>query len=820
MNNSEARSEDIEREETKALIAWYREKARPFLERSAPEKLSVLDSDAARLTSLAQAPENITVCFLGHSGIGKSTLLNAIAAAEKQVLPAGGIGPLTAQATEVHYDSTPSFVAEYHDLAHLRTLLLRLVFALKHVRQRPDDRAPSDSAGALNELDEATREELVAEFEAPDAEQSSEHKESAFKGYLKQAAQIITGNQLLSHSTDYLIDALRVTCGEQPVNNTVLDAADALRIAGVQRALKCAERKQLYERREDGDPRAFALELKDHAAGFLAPLIKTFRVGWPSDLLKHGVNLVDLPGVGIAQDVYRSITQTYIRDIARAVILVVGREGPTAEAVDLLRTSGYWNRLVGASDDPDSDPCTLLIAVTKVDDVAGEEWRNYSEDDPRPKKREVYTRLVDQFKTRMRAQLADQLGSIGITQNETVVAALSSAREQILATLDVHPVSATEYRKLLLNDEEERAFLSQEDDTGIPQLRTRLIQLATQERKIHQLQLRDVSARLRKGIVGELTRLEEIWRARTRAADIAEKLERELESFLGPKKKERNLRAGAFREYLEATAQTRIRELVLEARVVAQEEINDFLRGLRDAHWATLKAAVKRGGTFDGKRVINLPDDIAERFQGPVAAVWSQKLLKEIRNRTATLADDDIVLVEETCSWAEDRTDIADVSVLLRNQRDRVARASAQMKEVGKEAVTDLRNIVKQKLSDSIQGPIKDACKSFVRKGSAAGQGVKKRILQLFDELALKATKDAQEPAVKILRDNFLVVRDDIRAAYEAWGDPLSDTADLIVQRHSERVDQANTQERDEILSKISDLLANGLVIAKLERAA
>ena len=51
---------------------------------------------------------------------------------------------------------------------------------------------------------------------------------------------------------------------------------------------------------------------------------------------------------------------------------------PTAETVELLRTSGYWDRLVGAADDPESDPCSLIIAVTKVDDVASEEWRKLS----------------------------------------------------------------------------------------------------------------------------------------------------------------------------------------------------------------------------------------------------------------------------------------------------------------------------------------------------------------------------------------------------------------------------------------------------------
>lgn len=56
-------------------------------------------ADHARLKRLIGMPDCITVCFLGNSGIGKSTLLNAVAAGAEQVLPAGGIGPLTAQAT-------------------------------------------------------------------------------------------------------------------------------------------------------------------------------------------------------------------------------------------------------------------------------------------------------------------------------------------------------------------------------------------------------------------------------------------------------------------------------------------------------------------------------------------------------------------------------------------------------------------------------------------------------------------------------------------------------------------------------------------------
>jgi len=177
-------------------------------------------------------------------------------------------------------------------------------------------------------------------------------------------------------------------------------------------------------------------------------------VGWPSDLLKSGVVLVDLPGVGIAQDSYRDVTKSYVRDKARAVIVTVDRAGPTESTMDLLRTSGYWQRLVGAADDPASDACSMLIAVTRVDDVTQTEWQNQTstleEGTPRPKKREVFAQLVEEFKPRMKAQIVEQLGKIGDSSNDSVNEAREQARASIMDSLEIHPVSAPELRKILL----------------------------------------------------------------------------------------------------------------------------------------------------------------------------------------------------------------------------------------------------------------------------------------------------------------------------------------------------------------------------------
>ena len=90
--------------------------------------------------------------------------------------------------------------------------------------------------------------------------------------------------------------------------DSVFDEGDAGRIARVRQALIASETNTPYERSEQHNTGSFTADLKDHAAGFLAPLIEKIQVGWPSKILEAGVILVDLPGVGIAKDSYRQVT--------------------------------------------------------------------------------------------------------------------------------------------------------------------------------------------------------------------------------------------------------------------------------------------------------------------------------------------------------------------------------------------------------------------------------------------------------------------------------------------------------------------------------
>jgi len=807
--------------ETK-LLEWFDKDVKPFLKKHAPDRLASLENDRARLKRLLELPDSVTVCFLGNSGIGKSTLLNALAAGAEHVLPAGGIGPLTAQATEVRYSSTPMFRVTYHQRKHL----WKVAFALERrheneMRQtqqatmfRGPDPDPDTSADLGGLLDDDDREEASANAEIAkpigDASSGEGAPSDAIEQIIKQAKLIVTGDQFNKVSLPYLIDALRVACDVKPRWQQTISDDDVKRVARVRQVLQLPKENRVHEHRQGADRNVFMADLRDHAAGFLAPLIERIQVGWPSDVLESGVELVDLPGVGIAQDAYRDVTKKYVREKARAIILVVDRAGPTEATVDVLRSSGYWDRLVGAADDPASDPCTMLIAVTRVDDVAQTAWQNWDPSKgPKPKKREVFAHTVGEFKPRMQAQITEQLVKIGGSANASVQAAREQARKSILEGLEIHPVSAPELAKILREDEDDPPIMLKEPaDTGIPALQETLLRLGHSERTRRVAQLQEVTDRLGSTLQNELQIIEAQWRGEGRAAEEAQRLEEALEKVLRPKREEYDRRVGAFREFLDGTVQDKIKALVLEAKGAAEAEVRTYLASLRHAHWATLRAAVRRGGAFYGTRAINLPDDISNYFQEPMAAVWGQKLLRDVRKRTTELSSDIEQMVAEICDWASLNGGASVNAKLLQSQQERVTAMSEQMKQVGKEAVDELRNVVKSRLSEAIRGPVERACKKFVAEGDDIGAGVKSRILDLFYQLADKATSAAQEPAITILKTNFAAVREEIQSAFRQSGDSIQSTADLIVEKHEERVKRSDAQKRKPILDELERVLA------------
>ena len=794
------------------LLAWFESHAKPFLEAYAPERVQSLKSEATRLAQLNGLPTETMVCCLGSAGVGKSTLINALVAGDRQVLPAGGIGPLTALATTVRYSAQRRFSVRYHKPRFLWQIVLPLTAAAARAR-RETPLPVQAAAGTPESWDLAAPAELDEEITSEDlrsAEQDAagegEEGRTRIGEFARMARQLVTGGQFAEADDAYLVDALRWALGASPLFGHVPRPDDEPRLRRLRAALELAKKGTTYVREEAGDSREFLRDLEDHAAKALAPLISEIEVGWPSDLLKSGLVIVDLPGVGVASDVYRAKTQAYVRDQARAVILVLDRAGVTEAVLDSVRSSGYWNRLVGAAYDPEADPCALVVAVTKVDEVAEAEFEKYLDlpREERPRKADLYAQKVQEMVQGIRSQTATQLASLQDSSNSDLAEARAAARDQLLGHLQVHPISAPDYRRILADDDDDRPRIARDvDGTGIPGLSSALRQLANDLQTRQAESVAKVRDRLVRGLVGELAILESQWQGEQRVAEEAERLRRDLDEAVRPWREELANRQGGFREFLQAVMAEKIAGLVIEARSAAEEEITSYLQELQHCHWATLRAAVRRGGTWVGSRQIDLPADIGDRFQEPMAGVWGMRLLRDIRKRTGVYAGDCVTHVGRVCDWARGQGSRVNPAILQR-QEERIADQAAQLKQVGKEAADELRAVVRSELQRAIAGPIRKRCEQFIENGDDIGPGVKQRILGLFRELARESARAAEQPARRILERRFEEVRSQIDVAFAEWSDPIAETVDAIASSNEQRMRRADVKRRAKVLAELT----------------
>lgn len=783
-----------------SLKAWYIDEVRPTLESLQPDRASEFDAELQRIERASLALKgDFAVCLLGNSGVGKSTLLNVMVAGEESIVPAGGIGPLTALALTVRKADSPYFEVQYHSPSRLSRTVFGLEQTLKkELRGRAD---PVSSSAGQDGL-------LIEEEDAKEIIEETTTDENAVlraREYQKLAQLLVKGNQDNHAELPYLVDSLREVLGRKRVWGTNVDSGDQERLRRLAEALANTEAIHLFRVESSESPAAFRTTLHEHASGFLAPIIRELTIFWDHPLLDHGVVLVDLPGVGIAGDVYRATTRKWVRERAEAVVLVVDHRGVTESVAELLRTSEFLNRLLYSADEPEGDPI-LVVAVAKVDEIAEERRAQ----DKSLTKRQHFANVCAEARIRIKEQVRTEVETVWASQRADGDRKLGEEKqrvvENIIERLEVHPISAIQYRRLLARDEDDPAFLNDLAESNIPELVNTLGRIAQRRRELIASRFVERCDGFVSHIQAILRALRAQWQDEGRAEAESKRLEAELADFTSPLRDEFNVRKGQYRAFLKREIPQRINDLVTNARQTARDEITAYLRSLRDAHWGTLRASVRRGGTFYGARHINLPHDFALRFEEPIAEVWGKSILKEIRKNTREFGNDCVELVEHVVNWS--RQQGARVQpALVEAQRDAIKADAKKLDTVGRDAVAELRDEVKNRLITKIEEPIRKKCKAFVERGDDIGPGVKHRILDLFDELARDVTQASAEPAAKILQDLFGEVEREIRDALKQYEDPLRSAAEAIVSSEKARLKRSDAQRRKAVLADLDQAI-------------
>jgi len=751
------------------VLEWFNKFVRAaLLKTEPPATIEEIDKLGGQLEQLGKNREQLfPICLLGQAGVGKSTLINTLIADNTIVVPSGGgTGPLTANALRVVYGETPSFTVRYHTAKQLGQTRFILESAIRRESKTstPDDTEKRESDAEYEEL------------KLDDEKQRGARTEEA----VGQAKLLIAASQSAPRELPYLADALRWIIGQPIRFGSQVLPEDLVRMNEVKEALRHAnsETSKLFA---SADNPNFGRQLRDHACGYLAPLIVEMSIKWPSDVLKNGLELVDLPGLGILSDAYASVTSDYLRSRAKAVMLVADSRGIRKEDADLLRSSGFLNRLLHAGSDLSSDPVAFFVVVVKIDYVAVENWRNDRAVNGKALKNraEHFHDQVERCRTDIKQRLGEYLREVWQEDSEGKKEVIQS----ILTNLQIFPVSAPQYRlHLKPDDEEDRPFLPDIAATNIPALRVAVSDVATRclaeqirrYNEVHQRFFGQLRAKIE--LLGA-----QFTEERQIESEVAQ-FKADLEEFLNTLRREFDGRRGAFRNFMRKTVPVKIEARVEGGSTKAQQGIRNYMRSLSDAHWRTLQAAVRREGTFYGSRHINLPNDFALRFEEPIAEVWSREILIDVRKETREYADYQSAAVKQVLAWARDRKTKLSTRLLEALVED-VDQRRQQLNAVGREAVDELRDKVRTELIKTIEGPIRRKCKKFVEDQQDRGAGVRNRILELFDQLAQEVVTAAAEPAKVLLVARFKEVEKEILAAFREHSEPLDEAAAALVRR-------------------------------------
>jgi GTP-binding protein EngB required for normal cell division len=804
------------------LSDWYQTKTAAVLRELAPERAKEFEQDLLRITSQSQVVDApATICVIGKSGVGKSTLINALVGGSATVVPAGGVGPLTAHALQIRYGERKRLEVQYHGPQSV----WQLVFALQ--KMFPDDVKAIDLTAnerelASNDDEDFKSLETTQPTADPTAEQVDALKERLHRAaaYRATAQLLIAGDQSQELPIPHLVDALFVALGKAPPHGSVIPADHQSNIEAIRKALRL--RKEIASHIvTDEDPTQFQAELNRHAAGNLSPMLSGFLLEWPSDLLKSGLQFVDLPGTGIAGDTFKEAARNWMTAHARAVLMVVDHRGVDESVAQMLHATNFLTSLLYYSaESPEARPI-LIAAVSKLDDIAKSERSKLPREQRLPMLH-YFTQAAERAQNEVRAGIRKQLihaaGATGTPIADEVgstSSAKASAIDELIKTLRVYPVSAPDYRDLLSGDEEMTPTLKLKEDTNVPAFQSFLEEFAIQYRNENRKQL-DIAARaFLERVLTTLTVLKERWSGDSRADETARELGEKLSVFLEPRRADFHRRQGQMKEFLDNSMPQKIDALVDLAAHCSSEEIRTYLRqSLRGVHWATLRASVRRGGRYRG---INLPGELARKFEEPIAELWGKNILDPIRKEINIYAKWCAEVVESISEWCNSQN-IKVRSTLVLAQANEIKADAKNLSSIGSAVMRELRDEVKSSLSAAIEPPITKACRRFVDNDRDIGLGVMNRILELYDDLARESTQTASPAAKKLLRLAYSKVRTEIDGALKSTSDPITRAASAIVESQESLIRRQDAQRRQRLLGLLDTAInASESVVAEIQ---
>jgi len=403
----------------------------------------------------------------------------------------------------------------------------------------------------------------------------------------------------------------------------------------------------------------------------------------------------------------------------------------------------------------------------------------------------------------VKAQLDRELRRIVAAGGESTREERERIIAGVLSSLKVVPVAPTEFRHILINDR--RARLDSLDATRVPSLVNALSTIAI-------LRQQGWSSSIQQTSVAWATRCRTTvqlvigrWSQKTEAEEDVSRIRGELETLVAPLRSEFLVRQGQFREFIRSTVPTHIEARVADAANHARKDLHQYLRKYSSISWATLRAAIRRGGAFKGASNVDLPNELTLLFEEPVAIVWRQ-ILSHIRRETSAMANDYVRIVGEIVEWSRREKTRVQARV-VEALHEELQAAAKDLAMVGKEAIDELRARVKTQLFEKVEERVRKRCDKFVTEGKDRGIGVKLRMGEFLSELSDVIIDAAVPVAIKVLTGNYEQVALDIGLALRKHRNPVDTAVEEIISHNEERIRKTDARVRKRILDEANRAL-------------
>lgn len=364
------------------------------------------------------------------------------------------------------------------------------------------------------------------------------------------------------------------------------------------------------------------------------------------------------------------------------------------------------------------------------------------------------------------------------------------ALEQIVKSMEVYPVSAIEYRRLLDDDPEDPAKIKTPEDSGIPALTESLNMLAQRHRRELVEAYRWTARQLFETIDRALARVQDELSSDERQIARLAQLRGSLDAAVRPAADALKPRLGATRERLRATIPQSIETEVERNVSVADRKVRQYFLSLRELPWGTLRATIRRGGVWVRSRPVDLPNELALRFEEPLAVAWRRGVLLPLQKALHEFGTDIGRFLGKVIVWAKTQGGV-DATHIQRFESG----AEAEVKSLvnrGDLVTGDLTKIAKQRLHADLQEEIRGACQEFIDAGYSVGAGVMRRMHEFLDqELAPRVAQVARTTATRFFRQSYDDVLVQVAGGLQRFNDPLAYASALLLGGQERAADRA-----------------------------